>query len=174
LRNAWTHSEALQTTELSGLINYICDVIETVRDYPTQMNLIFHAEDVSQYQEVLVFSYLVMILGNLERIAAEHTVMGILRSRRAFMNGIRVLEKYHTFLSTVIVLKISEALSLIADTEDFSSIFEEYVSGRDDADLMVSLKTKCLSSFSSDFEARRLIRPLSDAIDKANRKYNKK
>jgi hypothetical protein len=173
LRNAWTHSEALQTTDMSGLMDYICDVLDTANDFPTQMSSIFHSPAAPQHQEVMVFYYLSTIFSNLDKVA-ENTITGILRSRRAFINGARLLATYHTLLPRSQVSKVAEALSLIAACEDFNTYFNEYVSGRDEAELLGDLKVKCLAVFATDMEARRMLRPLSDAVDKAQRKYKKK
>ena len=173
MRNAWTHAEALQTTDISGLMNYIGDVLDSVREFPAQMDTIFQLYDIHQRQEVLVFYYLCTLMNNLDRIS-EGTMMGILRSRKVFMNGARLLASYHPHLSRAYILKIAEALSLIAGSEDFSTYFDEHICGRDDAELLQDLKSGCLSLFSADFESRRLLRSLYDAIDKAQRKYRRK
>lgn len=137
------------------------------------MEMIFQMHDIHQRQEVLVFYYLCTLLINLDRIS-EGTMMGILRGRKVFMNGSRLLVAYHPHLPRAQVLKIAEALSLIAGSEDFSTYFDEHICGRDDAELLQELKSGCLSLFSDDFESRRLLRSLHDAMDKAQRKYRRK
>ena len=154
-------------------MNYIGDVLEAVKDFPAQVDTIFQLADIHQRQEVLVFYYLCTLINHLDRIN-ENTMMGILRSRKVFMNGARLLGTYHSRIPRTQVLKIAEALSLIAGSEDFSTCFEEHISCRDDTELLLELKASCLSTFSSDFESRRLLRSLHDAIDKAQRKYRRK
>lgn len=173
LRNAWNHLEALQTTDLPELVNYICDVLCAILDSPTSASIIFQLSDVSERQEILVFAYLAILMKNLERIA-EGTLMSILRQRRAFMNGAAVLLTYQGNLQKTQLLRMAEALSLLADSESFATNYEEFVESRSDADSLQQLKTSCLAMFSSDTEARRILRPLNDCIDKAQRKYKKK
>jgi hypothetical protein len=173
LRNAWTHSEALLTTDLPALMHYICDVLETISEQSSQVTTLFRSGDVSQKQEFLVFIYLANVMKNIDNVP-EETLMGIAKSRRLFMLGVSVLLTTHIHLQKTQMLRMGEALSLVAESENFSTYFSEYIRGRSDAEELQSLKVACLGQFSSDMEARRCLRPLNDCVDKALRKYRKK
>lgn len=69
LRNAWTHVEALQTTDLSALLNYIADVIDNTLAQPAIIESHMTAGDIHQRQEILVFYYLTSLLRQLDSIS---------------------------------------------------------------------------------------------------------
>ena len=68
LRNAWQHVEAIQTTDLYALINYITDVLQFTIDNPTYIESLLKSDDLNQRQEILVFYYLLGLFKNVEQI----------------------------------------------------------------------------------------------------------
>ncbi len=100
--------------------------------------------------------------------------MPFIRERHLFMTAIRVLSVVYSGVLTSHMLVAVEALSLLADTEDFSTYSTQYVVNVGDAEIMVAFKAKCLQPLSTDMEKRRLMRNLVDAIDKSKRKYRLK
>ena len=171
LRNAWSHAEAVQTSDLSTLIHYIGDILDSHLDFPQQMEAVFRSPEVGNRQEMLVFRYISAIIRNIESVP-EATIMGIMRQRHIFMSGARVLCAYHTYLLKADVAGMAEALALVADTEDMKTYFQEHITSREDAMILKGLKTECLTAhFTGDFDMRRTLRPLNDCIDKAQRKY---
>ena len=97
--------------------------------------------------------------------------MPYIRENRIFMKIVHLLNLYHKELISMHVLKGAEALALIAETDDFKTNREQFIVTIKDAEALYCLKVNCLSSFQANFDHRKAIRPLVDAIDKAKRLY---
>ena len=104
------------------------------------------------------------VLRNVDRI------MPLIREKRILMLSIHFLNLYHKDLLTVHILKASEALSLLVDTDDFKTYRDVYIADVHDAKSLLIFKTSCLDKI-LDFQSKKLIRPLLDSIDRAKRKY---
>lgn len=97
--------------------------------------------------------------------------MPILREKRVFMMGIEWLTLYSGSLLSIHVIKATEAMGLIADTDDFKTFRDEYISNAKDARLLQDFKGKCIDKHLSEFPQKKIIRPLIDSIERARRKY---
>ncbi len=71
MKNAWSHIEVLQTTDLPALINHIADVLESTLSMPDIIEPLVKGNDIHQRQEVLVFYYLNGLMKHVEEIR-EH------------------------------------------------------------------------------------------------------
>ncbi len=69
LRNAWSHIEALQTTDLSLLLNYIDDVLTFAIANPREMREFCEEGNMHMRQEIMVFSYISCILKHMESMS---------------------------------------------------------------------------------------------------------
>ncbi|CAE7571140.1 unnamed protein product [Symbiodinium microadriaticum] len=173
LRNAWSHVEAVQTTDVQALVNHIGDVLEFANDDPTFVEDLYAEEDLAQRQEVVVFHYIVGIMKQLDNLH-EDRVMPLLRDRHVFMNGVRFLHAHHGKLQRASQLLIIEALTLMADSEDFSTFRDAYVQDTNDALDLQGLGDDVLSEFRKDIAQKRQMRPLLDLIMQLKRKYHLK
>lgn len=100
--------------------------------------------------------------------------MPLVRQKRTFMLGCEFLSKFGHNLTKAINVKIAESLALLADTEDFQTYREEYIDlNSTDPDILIDLSS-LLDEFLSDFETKRRIRPLIDAINKTKRLTKRK
>lgn len=172
LRNAWSHLEVLQTTDLSALMNYIADVLEFAVENP-EFQEEYASANMGSKQEVLVYYYLWGLLTNIDDIG-EGRIMKIARTRGIFMLAARWLDVNHRRLMGGDLLKAAEALALFVETEDFATYKDKYIASAADCSCLQNIKADCLSAFNSDFEVRRKIRPLLDAIDQAKRRHGTK
>lgn len=172
LRNAWTHLEVLQTTDLPALMNYIADVLEFAIENP-EFQERYASTNMSTRQEVLVYSYMCGLFMNIDDIG-EGRIMPIARTRGLFMLAARWLEAYHRSLMGDDVIKAAEAMALFVETEDFTTYRDKYITSISDSACLQNIKNDCLSAFSSDFDVKRKIRPLLDAIDQAKRRHGTK
>lgn len=173
LRNAWQHMEALQTTDLPLLINYIGDVLESGMENNDLLEGYSRKGDLQLRQEFLVFHYLAGLMRHIDDIS-EDRVMPIIRDRRVFMNAVKVLCYSHNGLSSSDTLKAIDVLAMIVGTDDFHTYADEYIRGERDLNYLMDLKMSCLDNFTSDFSSRRLVRPLVDRILLTARKYGMK
>lgn len=173
LRNAWLHMEALQTTDLPLLVNYIGDVLETGMENFDLLEMYSKNGDLQLRQEFLVFHYLGGLMRNIDDIS-EDRIMPIMRDRRVFMNAVKVLCCYHSALTSADALKAIDVLAMIVGTDDFNTHPEEFIRGERDLNYLMDLKMSCLDNFTSDFSSRRLVRPLVDRILLTARQYGMK
>ena len=95
-------------------------------------------------------------------------IMPLMRERRVFMQAVKLLNLLGHNVLKAHRLIACQALSLIVDTEDFITHKDSYYSN-DDVDSMIELKENIVQDLMSDFDNRKLVRPLSDCIDKAKR-----
>lgn len=170
LKNAWQHVEAVQTTDIQTLIHFIGDVLETsLRNCDFVMSCI-DRNDLHQRQEIMIFYYIVAVMRQIDFLQQDR-VLPILRDRNIFMHSVQFLETYHDSLSPSVALTVIEALVAIADSEDFATFKNEYVTGEADAQVLNRLHESCLKKFQKDFSIKRMMRPLTDCISQFRRKY---
>ena len=100
--------------------------------------------------------------------------MPSLRDRHIFMNGVRFLNAHHDKLQRTPQMLIVEALSLIADSEDFSTFRGAYVQDANDAAELQTLSEAVLADLKKDLTLKRQMRPLLDLIMQVRRKYHLK
>ncbi len=91
------------------------------------------------------------------------------------MLAVRCLSMYGTGLLKVHKLKAAEALALLAETEYFTTYRGQFIDGEgsDDVAKLLEFKEIFLTDLMTDFENRKGVRPLVDAIDKAKRLQKK-
>lgn len=170
LRNAWSHVESLQTTDMSLLLNYMGDVILFASEHPAELREYCDAGDIHQRQEVLVFYYIFSVMQNIETLH-EESIMADVRSHRIFINGVKVLSTIYRSVSNVHSIKIIEALSMIADSEDYKTYTDRYIRNADEARILFDIKANIITPLCTSVDYRRLSRSLSDACEKAKRLY---
>ena len=71
MKNAWSHIEVLQTTDLPALVHHIADVLESILSMPDMIEPLVKGNDIHQRQEVLVFYYMNGLMKHVEEIR-EH------------------------------------------------------------------------------------------------------
>ena len=93
LKNAWNHVEALQTSDLLGLINHICDVWDTALRHPATLEHSILNGDLHQRQEILCFYYLRGVMRHIEEISEGRlvTVVEVDVNRNYFKHSIDLL-----------------------------------------------------------------------------------
>ena len=168
LRNAWMHVEAIQTTDLSSLMTHIADTLESSLEAEEDLMAHCSAGDIHRRQEIMVFHYLYCIMRHVEQIK-ESRVMPAIRDRQVFMKGLRVIDKVHNHVLSAHIVTCLTAMSLITESEDFITFPDQYITNADDVAFLITFRTNCIAKFSTDFEQKKAIRPLTDAIDKAKR-----
>ena len=144
LRNAWMHVEAIQTTDLPTLLIHIADTLDHALDADEDLMCHCAAGDVHQRQEIMVFEYLYCLMRQLEQIK-ESRVMPVVRERMIFMQGMRLLEKVHEFVLSVHMVRGLTAMALLAESEDFSTYTDQYISSSDEVAFLVSRRGVCPS-----------------------------
>lgn len=172
MKNAWCHVEALQTSDLIGLVNHIADVIEGALEAPEILKSHCKVGDLHQRQEIMVFYYLYDVMRQIEEIT-ESRVMPTVRERGIFIMCIQLIEKIDSGVLDVHILKGLSALSLMTDTEDFNTYTNQYIKPENVVTL-VNFKTSRIAPFQSDLRNNNSIRPLINSIDKAKRQSKMK
>jgi hypothetical protein len=172
LKNAWCHVEALQTSDLIGLVNHIADVIEGALENPEMLKTHCKIGDLHQRQEIMVFYYLYDVMRQIEEIS-ESRVMPTIRERGIFMMCINLIENIESGVLDVHILKALSALSLMTETEDFTTFTNQYIKP-EDVITLVNFKTDRIAPFQTDIRNNNTIRPLINSIDKAKRQNRMK
>jgi hypothetical protein len=171
LYNCWNHVEALQTTDVASLLNYISTILSNAIDNTTMLESLMATADFHQYQEVMCFYYIYIIFKHIEDIK-ESRIMPVYKEKKIFMKQIELLNIIHSRINAVHVLKAVEGLSFVCETDDFSTYFTEaYVTNSSEAAELLALKNNCLNNLYKEFDNRKYMRALIDTIDKAKRKY---
>lgn len=190
LRNAWSHIEALQTTDIPALVQYIGEVLEFATLHGDRViDPFIRTNDLHQRQEIMVFEYMNGILKSLSHIE-ESRVMPFFRDAGIFNLSVRMLVSLYEKatggdLSSGIedaliqqIFKGCVALSLLVETEDFTSYPSDYLelSSRENADVrnLFRLGEICTSEFNRDHSKRGAIRPLMDFINRTKRQAGRK
>ncbi len=171
LYHCWSHVEALQTTDIASLLNYISTVFSNALDNPPVLESLMVNPDFHQYQEVMCFYYIYIIFKHIDDIK-ESRIMPVYKEKNIFMKQIQLLNIIHSRINAVHVLKAIEGLSSVCETDDFSTYYtESYVTNSSDAAQLLALKTNCLNNLYKEFDNRKYMRALIDTMDKAKRKF---
>lgn len=100
--------------------------------------------------------------------------MPLIRERGIFLLAVRVLDSIRSGVLSSHLLTAYETLSLLVETEDFSTYKAEYIPTAEDGRLLMGFKARCLDQYKTDMEKRKLVRPLMDIIDRTARQYRLK
>ncbi len=172
LHSSWLHIEGIQTTDLPFLIEHISEVLSYAIENTAIIIALESESNLLRSQEIQVLLYIGLIVRQLESIREER-VMPFLRQRNIFMLSIKfLLCSYDLIKNEDIKLKILTSLSVIVETEDFSTYIDKYMSQEaNDVDVLTNFKKSVLAPMQSSLprEKRAQLRPLSDTIDKAKR-----
>lgn len=177
LKNAWLHIEAVQISDLTAFGAHISDILEYgLQDSGKRLDQLCSDGLIEEVQEGYVFSYLHQFLKDIEAVT-ETRIMPSIRVNNIFMNMVKTLlhdkVKAGGFTPSM-MSKAVETLSFIVQTEDFATYRDEYVGGEHSSSNLQHLlifKSEVLAPMLKELpmERKRLLRPLSDAIDKTKR-----
>jgi hypothetical protein len=170
MKNAWQHVEVLQTTDLPALAHHLATVLEAMLALPEFIEPLLKKSDVYQRQEVLVFYYLNKLFRHVEDIH-EHRIMPLVRELNLFMLIVKTLCQYGHDIDLGHRFVAAQALSLLVETDDFTSHRDAYYNPNSAGDLerMLLLKESVLVDLTRNSEHRKALRPLLDTIDRAKR-----
>ncbi|CAM9948471.1 unnamed protein product [Scytosiphon promiscuus] len=178
LRNAWTHIEALQTTDIPLLVDYVTGVLKDAVEHPAIIEDMWRRGDLAGRQEVVCLSYLRGLVSRLSDHEEEGRVMPHLRSARTVPCLVAMLAANHQYLGIETAAVGAEALAYICGTEDFVTYQArgrsgEYI-GEESVATFVNLRTDFVGELCEDPEQRRKLRPLLDTISYCERKSLRK
>ena len=82
--------------------------------------------------------------------------------------------KYAQALPLSTLLKCLQSLAHLVESEEFGTYRDSHIdmSSGEHMELLLVFKEKCLIPYSGDFEKRKVVRPLIDTVDKAERTFN--
>jgi len=168
LKNAWNHIEAIQTTDIVALIDHIANVLTGPFQNQLLQRIITTNDDLYKRQEILVIYYLGSLLKGADDLG-EHRIMPAIRQRKILMLTVRMMELTYTKLLSGHILKMIEALSLLVETEDYSTYRDQYISSPEELERLINLQTICIAEYNKDMNNKKITRPFMEAIDKAKR-----
>lgn len=169
LHSCWLHVETLQTTDISALMDHIAAVLKNILDDPEAMTALTSCGQISYRQETMVCLYLGLVLRHVE-VMREERIMPYLRKAGVFTSMIRYIHLVHAMLPPSTIVTILQTLSVLVETEDFTTYKESYCNV-DDVALLVEFKVSVLTPLLNSMprEQRTSVKPLADAIDKLKR-----
>ncbi|CAN0418390.1 unnamed protein product [Pylaiella littoralis] len=173
LRNAWTHIEALQTTDIPLLVEYVTGVLKDAAENPGVVKDMSQRGDLAGRQEVVCLSYLRGLLSCLTE-HEEGRVMPHLRSAGTASCLATMLQTNHRHLGVEASTVGAEALAHICGTEDFITYREAYIDNEEATAAFASLKEDLVADLCEDPEERKKLRPLLDAISYCERNSGRK
>jgi hypothetical protein len=178
LLNTWAHAEALQMMDLTTVVHYIADVLERGQESGfSEVDTLAQSGQLHLKQEGMVIAYVGLIARHLDSMS-EDRVMPVVRARGVFLLAASILERTHKVLPQEPLIRYVEALSLIAETEDFKTYRDSYVQPVN-LELFLNLKSSCLlplqtSGGGGSSAQRQIVRPLIDSIDRLKRSMSTK
>jgi hypothetical protein len=176
LKNAWLHVEALQTTDLPLLIDYIALVLKDATDdspsnrWPEKLSSF---DTIGTRQEAMVLHYLHGLCKRIDDIE-ESRVMPLIEQSQVIPLTALFLHQYHPQLAKEDLRKGAEALAVLFDTEEYGMHPDRFVEDVEAKRALAALKEDFLEQFSEDMDQRRAIRPLLDESEKARRELPSK
>ncbi|OQS00783.1 hypothetical protein ACHHYP_02700 [Achlya hypogyna] len=159
LKNAWLHVEALQTTDLPLLVEYIATVLTFCHEEPE----FFKSKDLEDSQEVIVLYYLQGLFKRLEDIG-ESRIMPLVQERQIFELVLWHLQHNHRSLSPEDTLVAADVLAQICDTEDFQTHPEAYITTAEARQDLLVVQDEVLDELVGDLDIRKRLRPLLDVV----------
>ncbi|CEG36670.1 uncharacterized protein PHALS_03338 [Plasmopara halstedii] len=163
LKNAWLHAEAVQTTDIPMLIEYIHDVLIYCLEHPGYLP----NKKIDNCQEVSVIYFLLGLCKQLDSID-ESSVMSLFAEKRIFSLLTMHLSTHINILNVADIGVGAEVLALICSTEDFDSHDDCYVDSPEAESALMSLYDDYLEEATEDLDTRKRLRPLLDIL----RHYN--
>jgi len=177
----WTHVEALQTTEVAPLMEYISEVLQRVLCTEGALDALLASPNLALKQEVQVLLYVGQLLLQVETMR-EVRVMPFIRKSGVFGKMAVFLLRAHASLPPHILLRAIAAISAVVETEDYTTYTAVYlnktesgegggVDGVDTLDALLELRDQVLAPLLKSLprDQRFKVKPLSDAIDKCQR-----
>ncbi|KAF0693122.1 Aste57867_15868 [Aphanomyces stellatus] len=159
LKNAWLHVEALQTTDLPLLIEYVASVLTFCEEEPAYVE----TKDLEDSQEVIVMYYLHGLFKQLEHIS-ESRVMPLVQEKNIFALLAAHLQRNWKSFSPSDVRVGAEVLALICDTEDFQTHSESYFPSDQTRRDLGAIQEDILEDLVADLDTRKKLRPLLDTV----------
>ncbi|KAG9404084.1 hypothetical protein AC1031_005622 [Aphanomyces cochlioides] len=160
LKNAWLHVEALQTTDLPLLLNYIASVLTFCEENPQYVE----SKDLADSQEVIVIHYLLGLFKQLEHIS-ESRIMPIVQEKQIFALLVSHVERHWRLFHPHDVHAAMVVLALMCDTEDFQTHAESYLPSSATRRSLSALQDEVLDELThDDLDTRKELRPLLDVV----------
>lgn len=167
LKNAWLHCEAVQTTDIHLLLEYIGSVMDFSFNRPDLV-----ANKKFQHSSELMVVYFIMGLMKWIDDLGESRVMPLIIQNEIFMKLVRHIDQFQSKFRNEDLNVAAQALSMICDTEDFQANPESYVeSKRDEAEVVRVTEEVLEPAIGSE---KRKFRPLLDAIRDFKRTAHRK
>ncbi|ETV71902.1 hypothetical protein H257_13032 [Aphanomyces astaci] len=160
LKNAWLHVEALQTTDLPLLLEYVAGVLTFCEEEPAYVE----KKDLVDSQEILVVYYLHGLLKQLEHIS-EDRVMPLVLEKQLFALLASHIQRHWKSFSDTDVIVACEVLALLCDTEDFQTHGPSYVSSAQTCRDLRAIQEDILDGLMEDLDMRKKLRPLLDVVN---------
>ena len=168
LKHAWLHIEALQTTDLPMMIEYICTVLTMANKKPERLHVDHPSAEGgdkrNDLQEKIVPFYILALFKGMEESIDEDRIMPSVRRFHMVSLFVHYLKLHWSHLAKEVLRVSCEVMSILFDSDDYQTNEERYLTG-DSAQNLSELGDLFIYNLSSeDGDLRRKIRPLLDEI----------
>ena len=164
LKHAWLHIEALQTTDLPMMIEYICTVISQANQRPERLQLGFENDEKREELQEKLFPYYILALCKGMESIEEDRIMPSIRRFQMISLYIQYLTLFWKVVPKTILNVSCECLAILFDTDDYQTNEERYVN-EESGNQLGNLGDLFIYDMSSeDNDLRRKIRPLMDEV----------
>ncbi|GMI47387.1 hypothetical protein TrCOL_g3648 [Triparma columacea] len=168
LKNAWSHVEAIQTTDLPLLIDYCSQVVKFGVENKEFVSTKVEDNSLCERQEVVVMHYIMDLMNRVDDIG-EDRLMPLMKEKKLFSLMLRFINTWSTDMMEEHLIVGLTALALIIETEDFKTFKGEHID-EDDRDILVGLDDEeWLEDICDDDKIRRKVRPVLDVIRESKR-----
>lgn len=157
LKNAWLHVEAMQTTDIPLLVEYVARVLEFSSTFPD----IVGRKKFRRSSELMIVYFLMGLMKWIDEVG-ETRVMPLLVQHRIFNKLVLHVRQWGNKFQQEDLVAAAETLSMICDTEDFQANAESYLETEADKTEVLHLKDDYLEQAIEEEGSKRKFRPLLD------------
>jgi hypothetical protein len=161
LRNAWSHVEAIQTTDIPLLLSYCEDVLTFANDNKEFVERRVVDKTLCDRQEVVCVSYVRGLLCRIDDVG-EDRIMGYLKEKKLFSRILTFASTWWKQLNDESLIVLAETLSAIILTEDFVTFKQDYCDDTDGRNLCQLEEEEWLEEVCDEDDVRKKLRPLLD------------
>eukprot|EP00239_Pterosperma_sp_CCMP1384_P002268 CAMPEP_0197846372 /NCGR_PEP_ID=MMETSP1438-20131217/3124_1 /TAXON_ID=1461541 /ORGANISM="Pterosperma sp., Strain CCMP1384" /LENGTH=324 /DNA_ID=CAMNT_0043457995 /DNA_START=430 /DNA_END=1404 /DNA_ORIENTATION=- len=155
--------ETIQTCDLPILVKYCSDVISNCL-HAGVLEPLLEKKIAEKTQEEMCITYLYQLTTHMEQVS-EDQVMNLLEENKSVQFLVDILHSYGEHLSPRVQDQGCQCLSLIFDSEAFSTHREKYIGSDATKSQLVALKsTPLLTEKVNDFSKKRSVQYLLDVI----------
>mmetsp|Transcript_54888 Transcript_54888/g.128325 ORF Transcript_54888/g.128325 Transcript_54888/m.128325 type:complete len:304 (-) Transcript_54888:105-1016(-) len=153
--------ESLQTLDMPALIVHMGHCLK----FSLSHSEMVRSPDADRRQEVLCHHYLAAMFDRMENLQ-EDRILELMQENDIFSLVVTNVEKFHEFFSVPTKINATKAMSGILGSEAFKTSPSDFVTSTELKKIVVGFEAAYIKELFPDYNAKKTIRPLLDAIAK--------